>query len=71
MHWLLCKPNGKIGLLRGQIGKINLKGLLVHAAHVLDAILVSMNSLDLEASKEAAEGLLHVLDDLFFLQPQV
>ena len=71
VHWLLCKPNCKVWLLGGQIGKVDLEGLLVHAAHVLDAVLVSVNTLDLEAPQEAAEGLLDVLDDFLLLEPKV
>ena len=66
---LFCQPNSEIGLLRSQICEVDLKGLLVHSAHVLDAMLVSVNTLLLEIPEEKVEGLLDVVDDLLFLEP--
>lgn len=67
MRRLLSKPDGQVGLLRGQVSEIDFEGLLVHAAHVLNAVLVRVDAILLEVSDKTVKGLHHELDDLLFL----
>ena len=69
MSWLLSKPDGKSRLLRCEVGKFDLEGLLVLSAHFSDAVLVDVHSVIGKRPEERSEGLLNEDDDFFLLDP--
>lgn len=69
MSWFLSKPNGKSRLLRCEVGKFDLEGLLVLSAHFSDAVLVDVHTVIGKRPEERSEGLLNEDDDFFLLDP--
>ena len=71
MSWFFCKPNGEGRLLAGQVGEINLKGLLIPLAHALDAIFVDVLACRWISKrlKEVLELPADKVDDVLLLDP--
>lgn len=68
--WLLSQPYGKSWVFSTQVVEDNLQALFVILAHVVDFLLIEIDSLiGLEMSNEVLELSLDISDDFLLLQP--